>query len=59
LVELKKDKIDYNALRVARAAADAAYAADAAADAAYADARQKIYVKFADKLLELIRDCKG
>jgi hypothetical protein len=91
LLELKKDVIDYPALRAARAAAaaaaaaaayaaaDAAYAAAAAAaaaaayaaadaaayaaaDAAYAaadaDARSKTYVKFADKLLELIRECK-
>lgn len=63
LIELNKDVLDLDKLKAARAyaayaaavAAAAAYAADAAA-AAYA--RQNQYVKFADKLLELLRECK-
>jgi hypothetical protein len=93
LVELRKDVIDFDALKVARAAAYAAYAYaaaaaaaaaayaaaaaayaaaayDAAADAdaayaaaaaAYADAaaREQAYLKFADKLLELLSAARG
>ena len=60
LTELRKDALDLTQLREARsaayAAAAAAYAA-ADADAADAAARSNAYVVFADKLLELMRNC--
>ncbi len=44
-----------SAAAYAAASADASYAASADASAAYAAAREPVYVKFADKLIELLR----